>query len=496
MGNVFRMPGDDGRASGGSGRSGSQGKGSRNGRSGGKGFPAGHPFTQVPGLSRGSGSGLGGVGRGAAGPPNSARAPRPLHGPGPASAGRQGWLRANSGGRARVHRPPVPREFCAGRYRLESRLGGGAGSDLYRAADRLLRRPVVLKVYRQGPGGAAERLFRDEARQLAWLEHPNLVTLYDAGIEGGHPFLVLRYVDGVTLERRLEQGPLTADQTAAVGARIADALTYIHERGVTHGDLRPSCVLVDEHDVFLSDFGITRMTGLQTGNSAYLAPEQLRGGKVGPAADIYSLGLLLAECLTGEAQYPGGALASAVARLTTRPRIPEGLPEPLHDALEAMTAADPGERPDAEECRAAFALCDPTARPVAGLDDLPGHLPAELVGPVADPRLPVEPDADTISDSIADNVLFFPFQRRWTDAPAARREPAVVTPPTPLRQAERLARVVPLTRIRPSGTRRPHLRGWVKLIAASAAAAALATGLIQMESASASEAPPTTTQHP
>jgi hypothetical protein len=108
----------------------------------------------------------------------------------------------------------------------------------------------------------------------------------------------------------------------------------------------------------------------------------------------------------------------------------------------------------------------------------------------------VEPDADTISDSIADNVLFFPFQRRWTDAPAARREPAVVTPPTPLRQAERLARVVPLTRIRPSGTRRPHLRGWVKLIAASAAAAALATGLIQMESASASEAPPTTTQHP
>jgi serine/threonine protein kinase len=384
---------------------------------------------------------------------------------------------------------------------------------MFRATDRLLRRPVAIKLYRPGAGSTAERQFRDESRQLAWLEHPNLVTLYDAGLDAGQPFLVLQYIDGVTLEDRLDQGALSADQAAAVGARLADALAYVHERDVVHRDLRPSNILVDESGIFISDFGISRMlggthlaaSGLQTGTSAYLAPEQLRRGTTPqPESDIYSLGLVLIECLTGEPQFPGGALASAVARLTMRPRVPEGLPEPMRDALEAMTDDDPAKRPTAEECRAAFVLCDPEFHKIPDLQ-------LADCGPVADPVRPVDPDADTI----ADNVLFFPFAARWADpdgpppavAPETEADTGQDTQPVAgvresratLRRAERISRMEPLAGARPRralGLHGRHLRGWLKLAAASAAAAALATGLIQLESASADEGPGTSQPTP
>lgn len=264
--------------------------------------------------------------------------------------------------------PPAPAPVAAepgsphvltGRYRLGERIGSGGMADVYEAVDTRLGRPVAVKVFRPGPGPQTEDRLTAEAVLLARLQHPGLVTVYDSGRQDDRTYLVMQLVEGPTLHSVLESGPLPEACVAALGAGLARALAHVHRADIVHRDVKPSNVLLDPAgEPHLADFGIalladaTRQTApdVLTGTAAYLAPEQVEGGCVGPAADVYALGLVLLECLKGTMEYPGTPLEAAVARLLRAPELPAWISPELADLLRAMTAKDPAARPDAEQC--------------------------------------------------------------------------------------------------------------------------------------------------
>jgi eukaryotic-like serine/threonine-protein kinase len=238
------------------------------------------------------------------------------------------------------------------RYRLGERLGSGAVAEVFRAQDERLARPVAVKLFR---GDAAEELQRHEAemRTLARLDHPSLVTVYDAGDDAGQPYLVMQLVEGDTLAGELGRGALGPQRAATYGAALADALAYVHEQGFVHRDVKPANVLIaGDGRVHLADFGIARLvdsahvtrTGDVLGTPAYFAPEQVSGGAVGPAADVYALGLMLLECLTGRRPFEGTAMEVAMARVNRDPEVPATVPARWRDLLRAMTARDAAHR--------------------------------------------------------------------------------------------------------------------------------------------------------
>jgi serine/threonine protein kinase len=248
------------------------------------------------------------------------------------------------------------------RYRLGDRLGGGAVAEVFRAVDERLHRPVAVKLFR---GDAAQELQRHEAEMhtLARLDHPSLVTVYDAGDDDGQPYLVMQLVEGDTLADELGRGPLAADRVARYGVGLADALAYVHEQGFVHRDVKPANVLIaGDGRVHLADFGIARLvdsahvtrTGDVLGTPAYFAPEQVSGGSVTSAADVYALGLVLLECLTGRRPFEGTAMEVAMARVNRDPELPSSLPAPWRDVLAAMTVRDPAGRITAAQAAAAL----------------------------------------------------------------------------------------------------------------------------------------------
>ncbi|MGW7042187.1 protein kinase domain-containing protein [Streptomyces avermitilis] len=284
----------------------------------------------------------------------------------------------------------------AGRYRLDELLGRGGAADVYEGLDLRLRRRVAVKVFRPESDAQTEERFGDEGRLLARLQHPGLVTVYDSGQEDGRPYLVMQFIKGTTLRRRIASAPLTPTEVSRVGSALASALAHVHAAGVVHRDVKPSNILLNETGTpHLADFGISRLldntthtaTGELVGTAAYMAPEQVLGRGAGPAADIYSLGLVLLESLKGELEYEGAPLEAAIARLHRPPVIPSGLPADLVELLEAMTAPDENSRPDAHACFRALAV-------------RPGGAPAPSprgAGPLRDDR---DVDADTLRSEL------------------------------------------------------------------------------------------------
>ncbi len=239
------------------------------------------------------------------------------------------------------------------RYRIDGLIDRGGMADVYRARDIRLERDVAVKVLREIEH---ERRFAAEARTLARLQHPNLVRLLDAGTDNGDAFLVLELLDGATLRELLGEGPLELPRVARIAAETTAALDYIHGRDIVHRDVKPSNLMLDAYgSVRLADFGIARLLGATRittthqaiGTMAYIAPEQLEGGEVGPTTDIYSLGLVLIESLTGRRVFDGPPAEAAAARLSRDPDIPTGLSGPWPSLLRAMTARDPAARPSA-----------------------------------------------------------------------------------------------------------------------------------------------------
>lgn len=264
--------------------------------------------------------------------------------------------------------------LLAGRYRLRERVGRGGMADVFAAEDTVLHRPVAVKVFRVDAGtGEDPRRIEAEARTLAALRHPGLVMVLDAGAaperagERAAPFIVMELITGPTLSQRLTQGPLGTRHTAVLGADLATALAYVHAQGIVHRDVKPANVLLDaptaDGSPFaarLTDFGIARlvdstrltMHGTTVGTANYLSPEQVSSSDVTPASDVYSLALVLIECLTGQLAYPGVGIEAALARLHRPPIIPAEHGPDWTALLTAMTATDPAARPSAAQVAA------------------------------------------------------------------------------------------------------------------------------------------------
>jgi serine/threonine protein kinase len=259
-----------------------------------------------------------------------------------------------------------------GRYQLDRPIGSGASAEVWVATDERLGRQVAVKLFRTDvPDPTARERIEAEMRTLASLRHYGLVTVHDAGLAGSDsvPYLVMELVDGQTLQQRLTSGPLTATETANLGVALADALDYVHAAGVVHRDVKPANILLEGRQgqewtaVKLADFGIARiddaprLTALGTtlGTPNYLSPEQVRGSDVGPAADIYSLGLVLLECLTGTMAFTGSSIEAAVARLHRDPDIPADLDPAWRELVGRMTSRKPAQRPTAAEVSARLA---------------------------------------------------------------------------------------------------------------------------------------------
>ncbi len=251
-----------------------------------------------------------------------------------------------------------PGSHLGGRYRLEGLVGRGGSAEVWSAEDEALGRRVAIKLVTTAGGEDAGRV-GSEARLLARLSAPGLVPVYDAGTDDhGRPYVVMELVLGETLADAVARGPVSSDRTASIGRVLAEALAYVHGEGLVHRDVKPANVLLGKDGrVRLTDFGIARLvdaakvtaTGLTVGTASYLSPEQVTGSHVGPLSDVYSLGLVLLECLKGSREYPGNAVEVAVARLSRQPVVPPGLPAGWPGLLEAMTAREPGPRPTAHE---------------------------------------------------------------------------------------------------------------------------------------------------
>lgn len=249
-----------------------------------------------------------------------------------------------------------------GRYRVTGTLGHGGMASVYRAVDEQLGREVAVKVFRIGAVDHGERARAEaEIHTLAALRSPALVTLYDAALDDdeGDSYLVMELVPGSDLATRLHEGVLDPATTARLGAQVADGLAAVHAQGIVHRDVKPANVLLesDGEHVKLADFGIAllrdaaRVTGTGTvmGTAAYISPEQVTGHEVTGKADVYALGLVLLECLTGKRPFPGSAVESATARLARGPEIDQHLPTAWRTLLHVMTAQDPADRPSAAE---------------------------------------------------------------------------------------------------------------------------------------------------
>ena len=252
--------------------------------------------------------------------------------------------------------------------------------EVYLAHDEVLDRDVALKVLRSHYAGDEEfaERFRREARRAASLSHPNIVQVYDRGeTEDGTSYIAMEYVPGGTLKEQIERrGPFGTSETAAVGAQIADALGAAHERGIVHRDIKPQNVLVSASgDLKVTDFGIARVasavtssaSGVIFGTAGYISPEQAMGDPAGPASDLYSLGVVLYEMLTGELPFTAdNSIAVCMKHVTEPPRPPKQLNPDVSEGMDALVVKLLAKRP-ADRYAGATGLLNDLERVRAGL---------------------------------------------------------------------------------------------------------------------------------
>ena len=251
-------------------------------------------------------------------------------------------------------------ETLIGRYEILGTLGAGGFAVVYRAWDPALGRQVALKVLlrRLVANTDIHRRFLAESQALAALQHPNIATVYDVGEAEGRPFFAMELIEGVALDAVIaERGPLSLQETTAILRPLASAVDYLHQAGLVHRDLKAANIMLDQSGrVVLMDFGIARsldqtrqtQTGASLGTVEAMAPEQVRGEPAGPAADIYALGVLAFELLTGHVPFAGDTAYVLHAHVYEPPplwSLPADLPRNVAAAIGAALAKEPEKRP-------------------------------------------------------------------------------------------------------------------------------------------------------
>ena len=268
---------------------------------------------------------------------------------------------------------PLEGTLLDARYRVATKIATGGTSTVYRGLDMRLDRPVALKVMDSRYAGDQQFMtrFQLEARAVARLKDPGLVAVYDQGLDNRHPFLVMELVEGGTLRELLtERGPMPPHAVAAVLRPVLGGLAAAHRAGLVHRDVKPENVLIsDDGEVKIVDFGLVRAvaeagitsTSVILGTAAYLSPEQVRDGNASPRSDVYAVGIVAYELLTGQTPFSGdSALSIAYRRLDTDVPPPStvinGVPAQFDELVARATARDPADRyADAQDMGAELA---------------------------------------------------------------------------------------------------------------------------------------------
>src|SRR5215470_8282622 len=299
----------------------------------------------------------------------------------------------------------IPGSVLNDRYRLDGRIAFGGTGEVWRGTDLVLGRVVAVKLLRPEWAQDEECLarFRAEGRHAALLSHPNIAQVYDY-VEKAPPapgFLVMELVDGQSLARLLARGPMGPARTVGIVAQAASGLQAAHAAGLVHRDIKPGNLLVGRDDqVKITDFGIAQApgsarltrTGTLVGTAAYLAPERATGGVATPASDLYSLGVVAYECLTGQPPFDGEPLAVALAHLQqAMPPLPPSVPAAVAALVADLTAKDPAARPPSAgdvRDRAERLRMEPSdpSHPPAGAPDSPMPAAAPIPGRATRPR--------------------------------------------------------------------------------------------------------------
>jgi serine/threonine protein kinase len=244
-----------------------------------------------------------------------------------------------------------------GRYEIIETLGGSWTSRVDKARDTLIGRTVALKSFLQGFGKNSEEQFLREAQTIGRLSHSSIAQLYDVSTDSsGTPFLVMEFVSGKNLEELLTQSPISFSRAAVWGADLASALAYAHRAGIIHGDVKPSNIRVTDNDqVKLVDFGVARFASQVSGSDrvlgtpAYLSPEQIEGQKQDGRSDLFSLGVVLYEMITGVRPFAGNSLGEVCAQILTDNPVPPSkrnpsIPAAFDRIIARCLAKNPDER--------------------------------------------------------------------------------------------------------------------------------------------------------
>ncbi|MBW0019556.1 MAG: protein kinase [Mycobacterium sp.] len=339
-----------------------------------------------------------------------------------------------------------------GRYQLIELLGRGGMGEVWRAYDPTMGRTVALKVL--PPNFADDRVFQErfrrEARAAAGLDEPHVVPVYDFGEINRRLYVTMRLIKGRDLEDLLEDGPLEPARAVGVVEQIAYALDAAHQIGLVHRDVKPSNILVGEHDfAYLIDFGIARAagetgltsTGATIGTWAYMAPERLNTGQADARADIYALACVLHEAMTGQRPFPGDSLEQQIVGHLTKPpprpsALRTGVPEAFDEVIATGMAKDPAERYGAtkdlaQAARAALAV------PVRQLDV---HTPTQSTEHVV-PEQHTEP-TPKVSRADAPTHLAFTTSLPDTAAPTKDSRRGLTTVPPVSRARRAVARLI------------------------------------------------------
>jgi serine/threonine protein kinase len=299
-------------------------------------------------------------------------------------------------------------EISGGRYALSELLGSGGMAEVYLAHDRILGRDLALKVLREGyaeDAGFVAR-FRREAVSAAALNHPYVVQVYDQGrAENGCLYIAMEYVPGGSLnDLILRRGPLDPAEAARLAWQVAEALGEAHERGIVHRDIKPQNVLLGETgDAKVTDFGIalaasststTSGTNRVFGTASYMSPEQAMGQRVGPASDLYSLGVVLYEMLTGTLPFEAdGALATALKHVTDQPISPRERDPSVPEAMDALVMGLLAKNPE-DRGGSAFELAEDLRKARA---ELPPSFLSGAAGPTENTQATASADGGTHS---------------------------------------------------------------------------------------------------